>query len=86
MGLLGKIIGLKDDESGLSFLLSGRGKSPSEDYPESSKEEVPKIEPSVGSDYYNCTECGGMGRTGGNHSYDTIGGTCTNCSGTGHVD
>jgi len=37
-------------------------------------------------DYYNCSTCGGMGRTGGEKSYSTIGGSCTNCNGTGHID
>jgi hypothetical protein len=48
-----------------------------------SEPKKPKEVPYVSSS--NCPDCGGMGRTGGDHSYDTIGGSCTTCRGTGSV-
>ena len=57
------------------------------DFPESTSEPTPTDNSSSGSiDNVvndNCPDCGGMGRTGGNHSYDTIGGACTSCGGSG---
>ena len=78
MGLLSKLI---------SPPFSGDGSNVdkySEDYSSNSSNNSDSN--SSSSDYYNCTVCGGMGRTGGEKSYSTIGGACTNCNGTGHID
>ena len=63
MGLLGKIMGLPDDESGLSFLLSGRGKTPN-NYPENSKGRTYEDDKDYSGEYKVCGNCGERGIKG----------------------
>jgi hypothetical protein len=64
MGFLGKIIGLPDDESGLTFILSGRGKSPeissdpASDNSSESSSNNSSSKISSYNDYITCKNCG----------------------------
>lgn len=78
MGILKSILGLKDDESILMGILSGRGKAPAEDYPESSKGRTYEDKNRTPiSEYHNCPNpnC--------RYTPDIM---CGKCYGTGHVD
>jgi hypothetical protein len=58
-----------------------RERSYSEPDPEPQNQEGPEV--SNSPETTDCLACGGMGRSGGEASYSTIGDSCTVCSGTG---
>jgi DnaJ-class molecular chaperone len=82
MGLFSDIIGGRIDFGDPIEEFNKATSSREPDFPESDSTSISNNN-TIDDAVENCSDCGGMGRTGGNHSYDTIGGYCPSCNGTG---